>query len=361
MFSLDQVLAQTERSLKAIRKAIKITQEQTVQVNADVTKLKKQTSAAYRTIQRHVEEQEQRHLASIDENYQQAEKVIAETLDKQETLETVLHSIQLYGQHLSKASAYDLTTNVRSLVKRSEDEVTKSVPELKWKVDLTWSNWVVKSEVDRVRLVREGEIDVDSDQKLTTVTGQSVVRGDFGVRQLSTFTTECNNDVASIVVYHNHLFIVHNDHNMLYIYDEGGRLNRSVRIYSEIDKRDLIDTWGMCLVWDKRDHSLVISDDINQCLWWLTVEKQAGDVKLGHPYQHKLQYPPYEVSTDSSGRAMVADSDNSRIYVYIRPGRHVMCLQLSRDVGPCHALPDQSDGYVVRHDKMADNQHYLPR
>ena len=91
-----------------------------------------------------MEEQEQRHLASINEYYQQAEKVIAETLDKQETLEAVLHSIQLYGQHLSKASAYDLTINLRSLVKRSKEEVSKSVPELRWKVDLTWSDWEVR-------------------------------------------------------------------------------------------------------------------------------------------------------------------------------------------------------------------------
>ena len=122
---LDHVLAQTDQSLKAIHKAIKVTQEQSAKIKADVTNLKQQTSAAYRAIQRHVEEQEQRHLASIDEYYQQAEKVITETLDKQETLEAVLHSIHLYSQHLSKGSAYDLTTNVTSLVKRSEDEVSK--------------------------------------------------------------------------------------------------------------------------------------------------------------------------------------------------------------------------------------------
>ena len=88
------------------------------------------TSVAYRAIRRHVKEQKERHLASIDEYFQQAEKVIAETLDKQETLQDVFHSILLYGQYLSKASAYDLTTNLRSLVKGS-DEVSKSVPELR--------------------------------------------------------------------------------------------------------------------------------------------------------------------------------------------------------------------------------------
>ena len=360
---LERVLAQTDQSLKAIHKAIKVTQKQTPKVKADVIKLKQQTSAAYRAIQRHVEEQEQRHLARIDEYYQQAEKVIAETLDKQETLEAVLHSIQLYGQHLSKGSAYDMTTNVKSLVKRAEEEVSKSVPELRWKVDLTWSDWEVKDEVDRVRLVREGEVKVESDQQMTTVTGQSVTRGDrgvrqmttvtdhsvtcgdCGVRQLNTFTTQCNSEVMGMVSYHNHLFIVHYKLDKLYVYDERGRLKRSVQIPS---KR--YAPRGMCLVQSERGtHSLVISDHDGQCLWWLTTEKQAGDVKLGHPQQHRLQYKPCGISTDRSGRAVVADCGNRRVYVYSHPGRHITCLQLPGDVSSSQALTDQSDGYVVRH------------
>ena len=339
---LDHVLAQTDRFLKAIHKAIKVTQKQSVKVKADVTKLKQQTSAAYRAIKRHVDEQEQCHLASMDVYVQQAEKVIAETLDKQETLETVLHSIQLYGQHLSKGSAYDLTTNIRSLVKRSEEEVSKSVPELRWKVDLTWSDWEVKGEVDRVRLVREDEVNVESNQQRTTVTGQSVTRGDRGV----TFTTKCNNGVTAMESYHNHLFIIHNEYGrLIYVYDEGGKLKRSVQISGK-----KCDPYDMCLVQGEGGtHSLVISDCSDKCLWWLTTEKQAGDVKLGQPQQHKVHYHPRGLSTDRSGRAVVADFKSSRVYVYRHPGRHVTCLQLPGDVSSSQALTDQSDGYVVRH------------
>ena len=83
----------------------------------DVIKLKQQTSSAYHAILRHVEEQEYGHLASIDKYYRQAEKVNVETLDKQETLEAVLNSIQVYGKHLSKMSANDLTTKLRQLIR----------------------------------------------------------------------------------------------------------------------------------------------------------------------------------------------------------------------------------------------------
>ena len=178
---LHHVLAQTDQSLKAIRKAIKVAQSKAAKFKSDVTNLKQQTSAVYRAIHRHIEEQEQSHLASIDEHYQQAEKVIAETREKQETLQGLLYSIQLHGKHLSKGSAYDLTTNVKSLVKRSEEEMRKSVPELRLKVEQTCSDWKVKGEVDSVRLVRRDDVNVESDQQLTTVTGQSVPLGDHGV------------------------------------------------------------------------------------------------------------------------------------------------------------------------------------
>ena len=313
---LDQVLSRTEHSLKAIHKAIEETQRQTVKVRADVTKLMQQTSAAYRAIRRHVKEQEERHLASIDECYQQTEKVIAETLDKQETLRDAFHSIMLRGQHLSKGSAYDLITNLRSLVKRSE-EVSKSVPELRWNLDLTWSDWKVKGEVDRVRLVREGEVNVESDQQLTTVTGQSVTRGDHNVRQLSNslfvFTTKT--EVTGMLSYHNHLFIVKYGDARLYVFGER-QLKRSVHIHSWIFLK-MGNPIDMCLVQGEGDpHSLVICDRLGQCLWWVTTEKQEDDVKLGYPQHHNLQYNPFGVSSDRSGRAFETDYDKYCVHVY---------------------------------------------
>ena len=343
---LDHMLTLTSQSLKAIHKAIKMTHEQAVKIKADVTKLKQQTSAAYSAIQGHVdgriEEEAERYLASIDEYSRQAEKVIAETLDKQETQEAVLHSIHLYGRHLSNGSAYDLNTNVSSLLKRAEEEVSKSVSEMRWKVDLAWSDWKVKGEVDRVRLLRD-EVNVEPLARV-----KSGRHNERGGTQLNKFTTRYNELISGMLSYHNHLFIVHKEHTKLYVYDERGRLKKSVPIYCETNNHKMLNPWGICLVRGERNiHRLVISDYSENCLWWLTIEKKAGDVKLGHPQQHKLQYRPYRLSTDRSGRAVVADRINSRVYVYNHPGKHVICLQLSAGVHPWQVLSDQSDGYVV--------------
>ena len=193
----------------------------------------------------------------------------------------------------------------------------------------------------------EGRPNVESDQQLTTVTGQSVTRGDHGVRELNTFTTHCTERVTGMVSYYDHIFTVHIGHDKLCVYGEKGRLKRSVQIYC--DEFKMISPLGMCLVQSETDkHSLVISDYNSQCLWWLTTEKHADDITIGQPYQHKLQYRPWGISADRSGRAVVADCDDSCVYVYSHPGQHVTCLKLLQDVYPYQVLTDQSDGYVIR-------------
>ena len=346
---LDQVLTQTCRSLNSIRTAIKTTQEQAVKVKTDVTEIKQQTSAAYHAVQRHVEEQEERHLANIDEYYQQAEKVIAETLDKQQTLESVLNSTQLHGQNLLKSSVFDMIPNVKSLVKRSEEEVSKSVPELRWKTDLTWFNWDIRGDAERVGLMTGGEVNVENDLQLTTVTGQSVTCGDTDARQLNSFTTLLNDDVTGVLSYNNHLLIVHcQSQGILYVYDKTGKLKSSVQICCQENILYMNAARGICLVKGKSDtQSLVISDSTGTCLWWMTIEKQADDIKLGRAQRHEVKYCPTGVSTDRSGRAVVTDFYDNRVYVYSHPGDYGMCVQLPDGVNPRHFLAEEADECVV--------------
>ena len=219
-------------------------------------------------------------------------------------------------------------------------------------LDLPDQSPKVKSEVDKackVSLVRKDDVNVESDQQLTTVTGQSVKHGDLGARLWKKhLTNKCKEEVSGMVSYHNHLFIVHSCHGKLYVYDEK-KMKKSVEILCQKNKRKMENPHGICLVQGEGGtHSLVISDHNGQCLWWLTTEKQAGDVKLGQPYQQQLPYRPYGVSTDRSGRAVVTACYDSQVYVYKPPGQHVTCLQLLGDVKPYQALPDISDGCIVR-------------
>ena len=147
--------------------------------------------------------------------------------------------------------------------------------------------------------------------------------------------------------YHNHLYIVHQNDDNLYVY-ENDKMKKSVAIYCNEDK--MRTPHGVCLVKTTRvPHSLVISDHDGQCLWWLPIENHADDVKLGQPKQHDLHYHPNGLSIDGSGRAVVADMKNSCIYVYSQPGEHTKFLKLARVLYPQLALADLSGGYVILH------------
>ena len=342
---MDQVLDETYQYLADIHK---MTKEQVVIVNADIDMFKQITSNKYSDIQREIEEEKKRRLININEYYQKAKKMITEMLDKKETLEAVIHSIQLYGQHLSNVSEYDLTSSILLILLKSE-EMCKSVPEPRLNGFLTWSEWYVKGEVHEVRVEWVGEVNVESDQQLTTVAGQSVTRGDRGVRKLNTFTTQCNGDVTGMVSYHNYIFIVHDNNEKLFVYDERGRLRKYVLIYCKKNNVIMGNPKGLCLVrCHGGRHSLVINDCPGQCLWWLTTEKQTGDVKLGQPQRHTFHYYPHGMSSDRSGRAVVANFCTKCVYVYSHPGHYVICIQLSINVRPWYVLADRSDGYVVK-------------
>ena len=91
---LDKVLSQTDMCLTAVHKAILTTQQQSNKMKNDVEALKKETSSSYKVIIQEIQKQEQK---KIDDAYQQAQKMINETMDKQQTTESVLNSIKLYG------------------------------------------------------------------------------------------------------------------------------------------------------------------------------------------------------------------------------------------------------------------------
>ena len=187
--------------------------------------------------------------------------------------------------------------------------------------------------------------EANDDQQLTTVTGQSVTNADRGVK-VNTFTTECDALVTGMMSYHNHLLIIHDHGDSLFVYDTSGKLKRSVEIRNGECKMNTPN--GMCVVWSEtKIPFLVIGDYYSNCLWWMAIEKMTDDIQFDHPQTHYVDYYPCGISTDRFGQVMVNDHDNRCLYVYGYPGDHITCLQLE-EVYPSQALTDQSDGYVTR-------------
>ena len=327
---LDQVLSQTDNYLRAIKKAIRNTEKEAIKVKADVDDLKNQTSASYEAIIQHVKREQQKQIEEIDNAYQRVDKLISEKLDTHQTTEATLESIQLYGNQLKKkGTVYDLMTNVKELIDRCEKsgKECSKIKTMNFAVKVDWGECGV--DVKGVRLIEGGGdtgVTVGSEQKITTFPTQ---------RQ--------RNGISGIVAFHNHLMVVHYCHDVIYVYDDMMRLKTSVKV------PDMSNPLGICLVeGGAATQHLVVADCGEQCLWWLRLESQVGQVRLGQPIKHNLGYDPWCVVADPNGHTLVTDYHNSRLYIYCQPVQTGACVQLSQDVKPHTAVSDPSGGYLIR-------------
>ena len=324
---LDQVFTQTDMHLKAVEKAIRSTKKKSIKLKAELDDLKKQTSVSFQAIIQHVKRQEQRHIEGIDNTYKRVVKIISEELDTYQRTEATLKSVQLYNRHLKqRGTVYDLMTNVKGLIDRCEKSGKEynETKTLKCEVKVDWVE--CHFDVKEVRLIEGGDnagLTIGSDPKITI------------------FPTQWQSDISGIVAFHNHLIVVHYHHDVIYVYDDMMRLKSSIKISGMRNPR------GLCLVERDATQHLVVANWGGQCLWWLRVEEQAGEVLLSQHIKHNLGYYPYSIVTDVTGCALVADYINNRLHVYSHPVQMGTCIQLPQSVQPRVAVSDPTGGYII--------------
>ena len=306
MSHLDgEVINDADFYLKEIKTAIQFTKQQAIKMKDDVDRLKKQTAAGYDAIIQRAKIQKRKQLEEIDNAYKHVEKILSETLDTHHTAQVTLESIHRFGKHLKrKGTDYDLITNVKGLVERSK----KSKKE--WR-KLKTMNFEVKTEWDEccvdakgVRVIEDGGYTVESDQIMTII------------------PTE-DSEISGIAAYNNNVFIIHFNHDVIYLYDDMMKLKSSVKV-NECTSLDSI-----CVVQGENAiQYLVVNNMCTEYLWWLILEDKAGEVSLGEPIKHELGYESYKVVTDISGHALVIGRDSDTLHVYRKPGDEGRCVKL---------------------------------
>ena len=241
--------------------------------------------------------------ADIDKVYQQIEKKVAQLKIKQQTTEAAICNMRSYTQQLElKVNVYDCITNVKSFVDRCNKTNTecKNLAEVRLDVVVNWEECHVGVQ-GVTRNISEGDIEAEG--------------GD--IKQVTPFMTQYQGHGASgIVTWRDHLMVVHYEHDMIYIYDNNMMLRNSVKVAC------MKSPWGLCLVQkEPKTQYLVVADSFDNCLWWLRVEEKIGQFRLGQPQKHTLGYKTNRVVSDIRGRALVSDSNSSRLYLYSQPYR----------------------------------------
>ena len=161
-------------------------------------------------------------------------------------------------------------------------------------------------------------------------------------------------DVAGMVVYHQRVYVVHDEGLIVYCYARDGSLSHK---YEHKDGAG-ISVNGMSLIIDGETAMLVVSDELNKDLVWITI---SDDVNMEYHHTQHLDYRPCG-SCNDRGNLMVCDPDNHNIHRYSHDGETLAVIKLPNNVWPWWvARHGDGDQYVVTEyclftDRMWDDE-----
>ena len=115
-------------------------------------------------------------------------------------------------------------------------------------------------------------------------------------------------DVSRMVVYHQRVYVVHDEGLIVYCYTHDGSLSHK---YDHKDGAE-ISVNGMSLMMDEDTSMLMVSDELKKDLVWITIN---DDVNMEYQHTQHLNYRPCG-SCNDRGNLMVCDPDNHNIHRY---------------------------------------------
>ena len=147
-------------------------------------------------------------------------------------------------------------------------------------------------------------------------------------------------DVWGMVVYHQRVYVVHNEALIVYCNRPDGSLSHKYEHKGGANA----DITGMCLMIDGDTAMLVVCDTSKQALVWIRL---SDDVTMDHHHTQRLDYAPSGSYNDREN-LMVCDRDNYKIHRYRHDGQTLAVINLPDNVWPYLATRhDDDDQYVV--------------
>ena len=334
---LEQILAQIGSCLQEVQQAKIDLSNQADQVKCDVDALKKQTYDAYDVIIQHLKEEQQQQLSEIDKAYEQIEKKISETKHKHEMTETKLCSNMMYGKELRRTgSVYDYITNMKGIKSRYEN--LSKLSQLQWEINSEWDEW--QTDEKGISLITRG-------YKTTRVGKTTLECNPTKHSKFKIYSTEGKNTIRSILLWRKHLILLHSLDDLIYVYDEEMRLESSVKVPSlRLPHESNMGMGCLCTINEDADSQYMVLADKGDYMWWLRIEEQEGQVKLGEPVKHDLIYEPCGIISDTTGQVHVSSNYRPEVFTYSRPLEDGTCSELS--LQGIFMANDLAGGYSVK-------------
>ena len=320
---LGQLSKRTDRLIDHVKNAMMKTKQQAQQAETDIDKMCENVKSTFKTMHEKLDQEEKKMLSNIYQVRRRLKKVVDVTIDSQARTLASLESVKLCRVKLTDTNkAYDYVTSTDSLLRDLDNHVS----DLR---GFTWSSQVIKKSKPGEMIQRNVEIKQS----------ELVQKKQEEVGRIRLHNQDEENGVLGMVVYKEHVYVVHRIGLVVYCYNPDGSLGEKYEHKSGAK----IHVQGMCLMIHEGATRLVVSDYTNDTLVWITIS-DGGAMK--HHHTQQLKYWPRGLYNDR-GHLMVCNSDQHKIHRYTGDGQLLSVITVPDDVEP---------SWVTRH---GDGQQYI--
>ena len=214
---------------------------------------------------------------------------------------------------------------------KSRYENLNRLSELKWEINTEWDEW--QTDEKGISLITRG-------YEKPRVGKTTLKCNPTKCNKSQTYSTESEKNIGSILMWRKHLILLHFSDDLIYVYDKDMRLENSVKVPGKTG------IGCLCAVNGEADTQYLVVGVESGYLWWLRIEEQEGQVKLGEPIKHAVNYEPYGILSDTTGHVHISNNNRHEVFTYSRPLEDGECSELS--VCGTFMTNDLAGGFAVQ-------------
>ena len=325
---LLEIGVKTDQLIKFVEKTMDKTKCNILQANADIKQMCDTVKSTFRTLHKKLEKEEKTIMEDLKGKHKRVQEVTDAITESQSSILADLERMKCCQVKLAdKGNNYDYVTVTDSMGRDVAEQVSSELAGFSWKFDFERGcKTLTFGDPSQVQMKETHLVS-------NTVQGGSkiVLHG------------QDTGKVIGMVVYKQHIYVVHLQRLIVYCYAPDGSL---VEVYEHGDSLNTV-IHGMCLMMTEATPFLVVSDYLNQNLVWVSINDDLTMTK--HHTQH-LEYKPRGSNADAN-RLMVCDGENHKIHRYGPGGQALSVLRLPGDVNPSrvsrYTAPNGRNRYIV--------------
>ena len=329
---LEQIREDTDEIMHLLKQAVDKTKQQVKNAERDIDNACDSVKSTFRTLHDKLDKEEEKMMLNLQEARRTVQKIGDVTVDDQMMTLSRLESLKSCQTKLTdKDSNYDYVTVTDSIKRDVKNYNDQQLPGFMWSFQLVMTD-------------RTGEL---CPSMRVEFTNSEEITEKKEVEEVMRFRLHNNQQpVEGLVVYKEHIYVVHLSSFVIYCFSNFGILSSKYK-HGTGQKTEI---QGMCLMMDREQAMLVVSDITNDEIVWIRIN---NDFTMRHDHTQHLNYVPMG-SYNDRGVLLVCDEDNHCIHQYRGNSPPLREIKVPGNVRPWRVAPyddrDQHNYMIVDYD-----------